>query len=160
MSPQATAEIWRFMLDIDWYANARVLAAARRPRALHAACERLAARGYRMGDSLWVRLVDVGRALSGRSYANDGTHRLRRARLRCARGTRAAGSSKEAPRRARTPPPIWRSTSATLGSAYLGAVSFAQLRDGLRLEELSDGAVQRADAIFGWRPLPWCPEIF
>ena len=47
-----------------------------------------------------------------------------------------------------------------LGSAYLGAVSFAQLRDGLRLEELSDGAVQRADAIFEWRPLPWCPEIF
>ena len=47
-----------------------------------------------------------------------------------------------------------------LGSAYLGAVSFAQLRDGLRVEELSDGAVERADAIFGWRPLPWCPEIF
>jgi len=22
------------------------------------------------------------------------------------------------------------------------------------------GAVGRADALFGWRPLPWCPEIF
>ena len=47
-----------------------------------------------------------------------------------------------------------------LGSAYLGAVSFTQLRDGGRIEELADGAVRRADALFAWRPLPWCPEIF
>jgi hypothetical protein len=47
-----------------------------------------------------------------------------------------------------------------LGSAYLGAVSFAQLRDSFRVQELSDGAVARADTLFSWRPLPWCPEIF
>jgi hypothetical protein len=45
-------------------------------------------------------------------------------------------------------------------SAYLGAISFAQLRDAFRLEELAAGAIARADALFGWRPLPWCPEIF
>jgi hypothetical protein len=49
---------------------------------------------------------------------------------------------------------------SALGSAYLGAVSFDQLRGAGRLEELADGAVRRADALFGWRPLPWCPEIF
>ena len=47
-----------------------------------------------------------------------------------------------------------------LNSAYLGAVSFAELRDAGRVEELAEGAVRRADALFGWRPLPWCPEIF
>ena len=47
-----------------------------------------------------------------------------------------------------------------LGSAYLGAVSFAELRDALRVEELVPGAIARADAVFGWRPFPWCPEIF
>jgi predicted acetyltransferase len=47
-----------------------------------------------------------------------------------------------------------------LGSAYLGAVAFAELRDALRVEELVPGAIARADAVFGWRPLPWCPEIF
>jgi predicted acetyltransferase len=47
-----------------------------------------------------------------------------------------------------------------LGSAYLGAVSFVQLRDALRVEELRSGAIERADALFSWRPLPWCPEIF
>ena len=47
-----------------------------------------------------------------------------------------------------------------LGSVFLGAVSFAQLRDAVRVEELVDGAIARADALFEWRPLPWCPEIF
>lgn len=49
---------------------------------------------------------------------------------------------------------------SVLGAAYLGAVSFAQLRDALRVEELRDGAVERADRLFAWRPLPRCPEIF
>jgi hypothetical protein len=49
---------------------------------------------------------------------------------------------------------------SALGSAYLGAISFDQLRSGLRLEESTPGAVERADALFAWRPLPWCPEIF
>jgi predicted acetyltransferase len=49
---------------------------------------------------------------------------------------------------------------SALGSAYLGAVSFGELRSALRLEELKEGAVERADALFRWHPLPWCPEIF
>src|SRR5207253_22438 len=49
---------------------------------------------------------------------------------------------------------------AALGSAYLGAVSFNQLQAALRLEELREGAIERADALFAWRPLPWCTEIF
>jgi predicted acetyltransferase len=49
---------------------------------------------------------------------------------------------------------------SALGSAYLGAVPFEQLRDALRVEELREGAIERADALFAWRPLPWCPEIF
>lgn len=49
---------------------------------------------------------------------------------------------------------------SVLGSAYLGAVSFTQLRNAGRVHELSEGAIRRADALFGWHPLPWCPEIF
>jgi predicted acetyltransferase len=47
-----------------------------------------------------------------------------------------------------------------LGSAYLGSVSFQELRSGLRVEELHDGGVERVDSVFAWRPRPWCPEIF
>ncbi len=158
VSPQATAEIWRFLLDIDWYATLEcsllpvdhalftLLATPRRAR-------------YRMIDSLWMRLVDVGAALSGRDYANDGAIVFD---VRDAVCPWNEGRWKlEGGVAARTDAAADLALDASaLGSAYLGAVSFAQLRDGLRLEELSDGAVQRADAIFEWRPLPWCPEIF
>ena len=67
----ALAEMWRYLLDIDWIATIAsslvppdhplffVLAQMRRMR-------------YRLGDGLWVRLVDVGAALSGRTYPQDG----------------------------------------------------------------------------------------
>src|SRR5439155_23702432 len=69
-SSQANAELWRYLLDIDWIATIEtrlvppdhplffLLAEPRRLR-------------YVMGDSLWMRLLDVGIALSGRSYATD-----------------------------------------------------------------------------------------
>ncbi len=157
-SPQATAEIWRFLLDIDWYATLEssllpldhalftLLATPRRAR-------------YGMIDSLWMRLVDVGAALSGREYSGDGSVVFEVRDAVCpwndGRWKLEGGTAQRTDAAADLALDV-----GALGSAYLGAVSFAQLRDGLRLEELSDGAVQRADAIFEWRPLPWCPEIF
>jgi predicted acetyltransferase len=157
-TPQATAEMWRFVLDIDWYGTLScsllpvdhalftLLATPRRAR-------------YRLSDSLWVRLVDVGAALSGREYASDGSIVVDVQDAVCPWN---AGRWKlESGAAARTDAAADIALDVgELGSAYLGAVSFAQLRDGLRVEELSDGAAERADAIFGWRPLPWCPEIF
>ena len=90
---------------------------------------------FRSGDSLWIRLVDVGAALSGREYAGDGAL-VFEVRTPCARGTRGGGSSTAASRREPKKPPRSRWTSMRSGSAYLGAVSFAQLATALRLEEL------------------------
>ena len=47
-----------------------------------------------------------------------------------------------------------------LGSVYLGGFSFADLARALRVEELSDGAVARADALFRTSVAPWCAGIF
>ena len=109
-TPQATAEIWRFLLDVDWIATVttsllppdhplfQLLANPRRMR-------------YRLADALWMRLVDVGAALSAarmrataRSCSRCGT--------RSARGTRAAGRSTAAPRSERTSRRSSRSTRA------------------------------------------------
>ena len=46
---------------------------------------------YRMGDGLWVRLVDVGAALSGRKYPATGRSSSR-SRTSSARGTKGGGS--------------------------------------------------------------------
>ncbi len=47
-----------------------------------------------------------------------------------------------------------------LASAYLGGVSFGRLAGAGLVEELVDGAIDRADALFRTRNAPWCPEVF
>jgi predicted acetyltransferase len=157
-TPQATAEIWRFLLDVDLVATTTVellpldhelfllLANPRRVR-------------YRMYDSLWIRLVDVGAALSGRAYATEGSVVFEVHDAVCPWNEGRWKLEDGAASRTEEAAELNLDVDA-LGSAYLGAVSFEQLRSAGRVEELADGSVQRADALFGWRPLPWCPEIF
>jgi predicted acetyltransferase len=47
-----------------------------------------------------------------------------------------------------------------LGAAYLGGVELTLLSAAGRVEELRPGAIARADAMFRWRPMPWCPSVF
>jgi predicted acetyltransferase len=157
-TPETTAAIWRFLLDVDWMGSVEVsLAPPDHPLFLLLATPRRTR--YRMGDGLWVRLVDVGAALSGRAYGeggplvlevrdavcewNDGRWRLE--------GGDCSRTDEE--------PDLALDVSA-LGSAYLGAISFTELRAAQRGKELREGAIARADALFAWRPLPWCLEIF
>ena len=47
-----------------------------------------------------------------------------------------------------------------LATVYLGGFTFAQLLRAGRVEEITEGAVDRADAVFRTDRAPWCPEIF
>ena len=47
-----------------------------------------------------------------------------------------------------------------LGCVYLGGFTFAELRRAMRIDELREGAIERADAVFRTDRAPWCPEIF
>jgi predicted acetyltransferase len=112
-----------------------------------------------MADAVWVRLVDLPVALGGRAYGEAGPLVLEVRDAVCewndGRWQLDGGTCE----RTDAEPDLALDVGA-LGSAYLGAVSFAQLREGLRVQELREGAVERADDLFAWRPLPWCPEIF
>ena len=157
-NPQATAEIWRYLLDVDWMAT---INAARIPPD-HPLFFLLANPRYarfKWHDALWVRLVDVGAALSGRAYATEGSvvFEVRDAFCPWNEGRWKLEGGSASP--TEDPADIALDVDA-LGSAYLGAVSLAQLREALRVEEHVPGAVARADALFGWHPGPWCPEIF
>jgi predicted acetyltransferase len=154
----ATAEIWRYLLDIDWAARVvaallpvdhplfQLLASPRRMR-------------FRVGDGLWARLVDVGEALSARAYASGGAVVLDVVDAFCpwneGRWRLADGRA----RRTRSAAHIRCDVSA-LGAAYLGGFTFGELVRGRRVEELRRGAAARADTIFGRTRAPWCPEIF
>ena len=157
-TPGATAAIWRFLLDVDWMSVAEVpFAPPDHPLFLLLALPRRAR--YRMHDVLWVRLVDVGAALSGRAYGMGEPLVLEVRDAVCAwnegRWLLDGGTCE----RTDAEPDLALDVAA-LGSAYLGAVSFRQLQEALRVDELRDGSIERADALFAWRPLPWCPEIF
>src|SRR5512133_3248786 len=135
-TPAATAAIWRFLL----------LALPRRARC-------------RMGAGLWVRTVDRRAALSGRAYGEGGPLVLEVRDAVCEGNDGRWRLEDGVCERTDAEPDLALDVSA-LGSAYLGAVSFTQLRPALRVEELQEGAVARADALFAWHPLPWCLEIF
>jgi predicted acetyltransferase len=153
-----TAEIWRYLLDIDW--SARITASLLPTD--HALWWMLAAPRHmrpRVGDGLWARLVDVGAALSARRYAADGTvvfdvvdefcpWNAGRWRLYDGRAKRTTAA------------PHLRLDVSALGCTYLGAFSFSGLVRGGRVEELRRGAAARADAMFAAERAPWCPEIF
>ena len=157
-TPQALAEIWRYLLDVDWMETiTAALIPPDHPLFLLLASPRRAR--YRRWDGLWVRLVDVGAALSGRAYAAEGSvvFEVRDAFCPWNEGRWKLEGGKAV--RTEDAADIALDVDA-LGSAYLGAVSFAELRDALRVDEVVPGAIARADAVFGWRPFPWCPEIF
>ena len=53
-----------------------------------------------------------------------------------------------------------RLSAADLASAYLGAFSFERLAAAGRVEELADGAIARASALFRTELPPYCNEPF
>ena len=157
-TPQATAAIWRFLLDVDWMASVEAsLVPPDHPLLLLLANPRRAR--YWLADGLWVRIVDVPSALAGRAYSESGPLVLGVRDAICDWNDGRWKLENGVCERTDEAPDLALDVSA-LGSAYLGAVSFAQLREGLRVAELRKGAVTLADSLFAWRPLPWCLEIF
>jgi predicted acetyltransferase len=155
----ATADVWRFLLEIDWTDR---LTAQRLPvdHPLPLLVDRVNALGLRVWDGLWLRVLDVAGALSGRAYASgdpvtvevvDDPHFADNV----GRWTVEGGEVRSARRR-----PDVRLPIDALGSVFLGGVSFAELVRAGRAEEGTSGGVDRADAAFRSPAAPWCTENF
>ncbi|MDQ3065868.1 MAG: GNAT family N-acetyltransferase [Actinomycetota bacterium] len=157
--PTATRELWRVLLDMDWLAEIRadlmpidhpLLHQLTYPRRMQ----------MRVGDGLWVRLVDIGAALSARGYGAEGTvvFEVEDAFLpdNAGRWKLSDGAAK------RTDEPADLALDVgELASPYLGGFSFTELVHAGMIRELTEGGAARADAIFATSaPKPWCPEIF
>jgi predicted acetyltransferase len=157
-TPAAMRDLWGYLLAIDWKAtvNAFLLPPDHPLFLLLASPRRMR---FRLGDSLWIRIVDVGAALSGRRYSEDGTIVFEIADEFCEwnegrwklEGGKAERTKADAD---------LRMSVQSLGSAFLGGVPFAALARAGRVQELKGGALARADGAFRWDRHPWCPEIF
>jgi predicted acetyltransferase len=162
-SPVVRAALWRYLLDVDLVATVRfenipvqdpTRWRLRDPRRL---------RAKTVSDWLWVRVVDVARALEARRYRaadrivldvidaflpeNEARYEL------------DAGPDGARCRRTNAAPDL-RLSVAELGSAYLGGVSLTSLAAAGRVEELTAGALGRADLVFGADVPPWCSTDF
>ena len=116
-------------------------------------------------DSLYVRLVDVGRALAQRTYAapvdvvlgvtdpvcpwNDGSWRL----VGGPDGARCERTEDE---------PVLRLSATDLGAAYLGGTAIGELAGTGRVQvrDGDAGVLPAVSAAFSTSPAPWCPFVF
>jgi predicted acetyltransferase len=162
-SPTATRELWRFLFGVDLVATVEAWALAADDPLFLLVTEPRRLR-MRLGDALWLRILDVERALSARSYEGDGSvslelgdgflpHNAGAWQLQVSDGqavvTRVESGAGEL-----------RLDVADLASAYLGGFGFTRLARAGRVEELAEGALDRADALFRTPVAPWCPEVF
>jgi predicted acetyltransferase len=117
----------------------------------------------RIEDGLWLRLVDVGKALAGRTYATEGRLVLRVKDDFCPWNDGAyelEGGPQSASCRPTEKTAELEITAADLAAIYLGGNRLQVLRDAGRVTELRDGSVARADAMFATDRAPWCPSHF
>ncbi len=162
-TPSAHAALWRFLLDLDL--GAEVVhgnTPVDDPLPLLLANPRAAIRT--ISDSLWVRLVDLDRALAARRYAapcdlvlevtdslcpwNAGRWRLR-----------ADADGAAAVHRSDAAPDLCCDIT-DLAATYLGDTRWTALAAAGRVTERGAGAVQAASRAFAGDAAPHCPEVF
>lgn len=159
---EAYAALWRHVLDVDLMARVTaemrpvdeplrfLLADARQPKT-------------RVEDGIWLRLVDVGRALAGRRYGVEGRLVLRIRDPFCSWNDghfELNGGPSKAECKPCAGNPDLELTAADLAAVYLGGNRFQTLREAGRVQEVRRGAVALADAMFTADRSPWCPSFF
>jgi predicted acetyltransferase len=162
LTPAAYAALWRFLLSVDLMRTVRAPMASADDPVRHLLADQRALHSTPV-DALWVRLVDVGRALSARRYParidlvlevrdrfcdwNDGRWHL---------WGHPAGAFCD---RTDRDPDIVLGIEE-LSAVYLGGVSLATLQGAGRVTEVSPGAVTLASTALSWPVTPWCPDEF
>ena len=160
--PQAYATLWRFLLSIDLVRTVTFDFATSDEPLVHLVDEPRRLGGV-LTDSLWLRLVDLPRALAARRYAapvdvvlevTDPLLETNSGRWRLTGGPDGATCTHT------DAPADLSCTVLELGAAYLGGTSLATLAAAGRVQELRPGALARTAIAFGWHRGPAAIEVF
>jgi predicted acetyltransferase len=162
-TPPARSALWRYLLDLDLI-ESLTWAAAPPDEPVWLMLDDPTAARTALGAALWVRLVDVGRALAERTYAapldvvldvrdDPCPWNARRFRL-------SAGEDGAATCAATTDAPDLTLGAPELGAAHLGGVTLAALAAAGRVAEHRAGALRAASLAFRGEAEPWCPDGF
>lgn len=160
VTPEAERALWHFLCSIDWVLKVRTGRRAPGDLVTQLLPDPRSARPLTSADFLWVRLLDVVRALRARTYAVPGVlvlevtdpAGLADGRYRLDAGTGACERTED--------PVDLRLDVSALGSLYLGDESAVRLGALGRVAELRPGALALADAVFRTARRPWCPDVF
>ncbi|MFF4581585.1 GNAT family N-acetyltransferase [Streptomyces sp. NPDC001389] len=160
VTPAAERALWRFLCSVDWVLKVRTGYRAPDDVVPLLLPDPRAARQVTSADFLWLRLLDVERALAARTYAVPGVLVLEvEDAAGLADGRYRLDAATGACTRTQDPADLRLDVSA-LGSLYLGDESAARLAVLGRVAEERPGAVALADAVFRTARRPWCPDIF
>ena len=156
-SHEAYSSLWRLCLDMDLV---DIIKAEHRPadeelKWMLADPRRLVEHSC---DRYWVRLVDVKKALSQRSYLVDGSLTLEVrdsflpwnqevVELRSESGESSCATSN------RNPDIVL--SAGDLGAVYLGGINFSTLLAAGRIEEITKGSISKANLMFSTKRNPW-----
>jgi predicted acetyltransferase len=116
----------------------------------------------KISDSLWLRILDVERALSSREYPVPGTLRIgvHDAIFPDLEGAYLLTVGEEGASCTRTDdePEVYMDIDA-LSAVYLGGRQLWSLARAGRVHGTSD-TIRKADAMFSWDPAPWTVSVF
>ncbi|MEW2077528.1 GNAT family N-acetyltransferase [Streptomyces sp. NPDC012403] len=163
VTPAAERALWLYLCSIDWVV--RVRSGWRAPDDLlpHFLPDPRAAALTTQADWMWVRMLDVVRALEARTYGAAGSLVLEvvdRAGLAGGRyrlEASADGSGVCAPTTGSADLTL---DVAELSVLWLGDESAVRLAALGRVREERAGAAREADALLRTSRRPWCPDVF
>ena len=155
-SDAAERELWRFLFGIDLIERIQGRHDPGSPLFLMVVDPR--SLKLRVTEGLWLRLVDLDAALTGRTYATDDSVVMDVRDELCPWN---AGRWRMGTDAGRTDDDVELELDvADLASAYLGAFDFGRLAAAQRVRELKSGALGRATELFRTSRPPFCPEDF
>ena len=156
-SAEAEKVLWSFLHGIDLVTG--VVARFFDPgSALPLLVRDSRALGLRLGDGLWLRLVDLDAALKARSYRPGESVVLEVTDELCPWN---AGRYRVGDDAGRTEDTADLALDvADLASTYLGAYDFHRLARAGLVDERVEGAVEAATLLFRTDLPPYCPEVF
>jgi predicted acetyltransferase len=123
----------------------------------------------KLNDNLWVRIVDLPRALAGRRYASpvdvvlevrDEIFPANAGRWRLTTTAEAPGGGLAASCVPASSPADLALNVTELGAAYLGGTRLGAMAGSGLVTELRPGATRQLSAALAWDPAPWCPMVF
>ncbi|WNF28548.1 GNAT family N-acetyltransferase [Streptomyces sp. C11-1] len=162
LNPAAERALWHYLCSIDWITTVR--SGYRAPDDLLPLLlpDPRAARMVTNADWLWLRMLDVPRALEARTYGVEASLVLD---VRDDAGLAGGRFLLDVSDSGARCTPTTRSADLALGvgelaALYLGDESLRRLVDLGRAEELRAGAVATGDAVFRTGRRPWCPDVF